>query len=128
MSEQSYSYPLNTKCMLCGKLAGHHNANTKACPVGKARRGFYSYSNTHFFTPTMPRLPKDVNQAITRLQNAIIKATRDSDKLQRSKSKTIDREAESRRILKELDYAQFEFRRTLAQTLGTEKRPTHLVI
>lgn len=43
---------LGDRCVLCGKSAGTHNANTRACSIGKSgRAGHASFSRYHAFTP-----------------------------------------------------------------------------
>lgn len=70
-----YKYPGNLKCAGCGKESGDHNAMTRACPIGRAHRGFYSFSNTESFVPKMPALKGKAKETLAEYNKALIAVT-----------------------------------------------------
>lgn len=67
-------YPMDTKCVLCGKTRGTHSATGGFCPIGKrGRAGVYSYSTIKHFVPKKPRVPKQIREALTSFHAAAIR-------------------------------------------------------
>lgn len=132
MSEHSKSdvlkrYPSDTKCALCRRVAGYHNATTGGCPFGKCdRTGGYSHSTKQFFSPMLPRLKNQTLYAVTLLVNTLNENRQQAGRLNVDASK---RDADALVLIQNLDYAYWNlFNSILEQNDATRKRTPRLVV
>lgn len=60
------TYDLNHKCAVCNFQLSEHRTVDRACPMGARHRvlGYTSYSKHHFFRPVLPRVSKEITNAV----------------------------------------------------------------
>lgn len=101
-------YPLDVKCGLCGRNKGAHHAETSACPVGlRARGNTYRFSETQHFSPKLPRVKKQIKDAVMLLRNKLLELKQDELSKQPQMSND-ERDALARQQLQELDYVYWQ--------------------
>lgn len=116
-------YPLNTKCVLCGKTCGTHQATTGACPFGaRARANTYSFSSTQFFSPKMPRVSKQIREAAVSLHAAAIKQAWAGNSTNRNKLSNEEQKRESLQLSQDLDFAYWQLFKKLSE--NSHDKPT----
>lgn len=104
------NYPATTKCRLCGKDAGDHNAFNSACPSGRKHRVMgYSYSTSAVFSPRIPRLKKQITEALTCLVETINNNHREAQRMLDDKSFTYNRRVDiSKALATDLEFARWQ--------------------
>lgn len=76
---KAYPYPSDCKCAQCGRTLSNHRAETYHCAIGRAHRGFYTWSATDTFVPKLPKLRKDVQNIVTEFEHAVVDLVRTGD-------------------------------------------------